>query len=118
MNIHRLSDFGSFGHLELQRPVGRLQGAKVSGSYLYAASDNATKSIYRISRIDGSVDDILHAGTAHDPQDGQEHEMEGLGIVEDASGTHLHVLLRHGRLQQPFGAAIFFSASTASRGKC
>ncbi|MBC7513132.1 MAG: hypothetical protein H7234_01695 [Herminiimonas sp.] len=108
LNVHRLSDFGSLGYLQLQTPVDRLQGAKVNGAHLYAASDNAAKSVYRISRIDGNVEEILQHGRYHDLHDGQEHEMEGLAVVEDASGTYLHVLLRHGSLQQPFGAAMLF----------
>ncbi len=108
LSVHRLSDFGSLGSLPLQQPLDRLQGAKVSGAYIYAASDNATKSVYRISRADGNVDEILQLGRYHDLQDGKEHEMEGIAVVEDAGGIHLHVLLRHGSLQQPFGAAMHF----------
>ena len=108
LNVHRLSDFGSLGYLQLQKPVDRLQGAKVSGAYLYAASDNASKSIYRLSRSDGTVEEILQLGSYHDLHDGQEHEVEGLGVVEDASGNHLHVLLRHGSLQRQFSAAMLF----------
>ena len=104
LNVHRLSDFGNLGYLPLSQPVGRLQGAKVHGGFLYAASDNPAKSIYRIALADGSVVDMLQIGRFHDLQDGSEHELEGLAINDDAQGVSMHVLLRHGSLQQPVAA--------------
>lgn len=108
LNVHRLSDFGSLGYVLLQRAVARLQGAKIHGGFLYAASDNAEKSLYRIALSDGSVTEILQIARYHDLDDGDEHELEGLAIVDDAGGVSLHVLLRHGSLRQPFSAAMLY----------
>ena len=61
--------------------------------FLYAASDNPAKSIYRIALADGSIVEMLQVGSVHDLQDGHEHELEGLTVVDDANGVSLHVLL-------------------------
>jgi hypothetical protein len=66
LNVYRLSDFSPVGYIPLQRTLGRLQGAKVRADFLYAASDNSTKSIYKISLVDGfDLQDIAGGRLRH-----------------------------------------------------
>jgi hypothetical protein len=96
LNVYRLSDFSVITYIPLQQPLTRIQGAKVRGDALYAASDNSTKSIYKISLIDGSVTELLQLVQWINPQDGDEHELEGLSFLPAADGETLNVLMRHG----------------------
>jgi hypothetical protein len=106
LNAYRLSDFSPIGYIPLQHTLRRLQGAKVRGDFLYAASDNSAKSIYKISLIDGSVNELLQLGRWHDLHDGHEHEVEGLTFVSDANGETLNVLMVHGSQRNVFKAYV------------
>jgi hypothetical protein len=108
INVYRLSDFSPIGYIPLQRALGRLQGAKVRGDFLYAASDNSTKSIYKISLIDGSVTELLQLAQWHNLQDGHEHELEGLSFINTPKGETLNVLMTHGSERSLFGAYTMF----------
>jgi hypothetical protein len=108
LNVYRLSDFSPIGYIPLQRPLSRLQGAKVRGDFLYAASDNGTKSIYKISLLDGSVTEPLQLAQWHDMQDDQEHELEGLSFRTTPTGETLNVLMVHGSPYDLFGAYTMF----------
>jgi hypothetical protein len=108
LNVYRLSDFSPIGYIALKQPLGRLQGAKVRGDYLYAASDNAAKSVYRISLIDGSVNELLRLGQLREPQDADRDEIEGLSFLKTASGETLNVLMSHGDRNNPFGSYTMF----------
>jgi hypothetical protein len=106
LNVYRLSDFSPVGYIPLQRTLSRLQGAKVRGGFLYAASDNSTKSIYKISLIDGSVTELLQLSQWHDLRDGEDHEVEGLTFVNNAKGETLNVLMIHGSQRNVFSAYV------------
>ncbi|MEN3294064.1 MAG: hypothetical protein V7642_3317 [Burkholderiales bacterium] len=108
LNVYRLSDFSPIGYIPLQRPLSRLQGAKVRGDFLYAASDNSTKSIYKISLLDGSVTEPLQLAQWHDMRDDQEHELEGLSFRTTPTGETLNVLMVHGSPYDLFGAYTMF----------
>jgi hypothetical protein len=108
LNVYRLSDFSPIGYIPLQRPISRLQGAKVRGDFLYAASDNNTKSIYKISLVDGSVTEPLQLAQWHDMQDADEHEVEGLSFLTTPAGETLNVLVIHGSPYDLFGAYTMF----------
>jgi hypothetical protein len=96
LNVHQLSDFSLITYIPLQQPLTRIQGAKLRGDALYAASDNGAKSIYRISLTDGSVTELLQLAQWFDAQDGDEHELEGLSFLATAEGETLNILMRHG----------------------
>jgi hypothetical protein len=108
LNVYRLSDFSLITYIPLQQPLTRIQGAKVRGDALYAASDNGTKSIYKISLIDGSVTELLQLVQWFNPQDGNEHELEGLSFLHTADGETLNVLMRHGGKTRLLGAYTAF----------
>lgn len=108
LNVYRLSDFSAIGYIPLQRVLARLQGAKVRGDFLYAASDNSSKSIYRISLIDGSVTELLQLAQWHNLRDGHEHELEGLSFLTTPSGETLNVLMIHGSQRKVVGAYTLF----------
>jgi hypothetical protein len=71
--------------LELDTPIGRIQGAKVFGGAMYASSDNDDKSIYKIDLDTGTVIKLFALGTANS-------EVEGLAPVQQADGAHLRIL--------------------------
>jgi hypothetical protein len=95
-------------YINLNQKIGRLQGAKVLGGFLYATSDNATKSIYKISLIDGSVTEVLRLSQYHNLQGGYAHELEGLSALHGTGGDTLNILLTHGNQQQPLTAHTLF----------
>lgn len=82
INVYRLGDW-SFSHtLQLDRSLKRIQGAKVVGDWLYMASDNDTRSIYRSHLGTGVVEELLRL-----PQPGGALEVEGLALRQAADGT-------------------------------
>lgn len=82
INVYNLDDW-SFSHtLTLSAPLGRVQGAKVIGDWLYMASDNDTQSIYRGNLLTGAVEEVLRL-----PQPLGDLEMEGLALREGANGA-------------------------------
>lgn len=90
INVYNLSDW-SFSHsISLQQPLERIQGAKLRGDWLYLSSDNATKSVYRASLLDGSVEELFQLKQPTGTQ-----EIEGLSFRDTPDGASLHVLLIH-----------------------
>lgn len=90
INVYNLSDW-SFSHsIPLQQPLERIQGAKLRGDWLYLSSDNATKSVYRASLLDGSVEELFQLKQPTGTQ-----EIEGLSFRDTPDGASLHVLLIH-----------------------
>ncbi|MES2163116.1 MAG: PEP-CTERM sorting domain-containing protein [Pseudomonadota bacterium] len=82
INVYNLSDW-SFSHtLTLDKSLGRIQGAKVVGDWLYMASDNDAQLIYRSNLLTGAVEEVLHL-----PQPPGDFEMEGLALREGANGA-------------------------------
>lgn len=86
LNVYRLGDFSPITYIPLQRPLGRIQGAKVRGDFLYAAVDDDRKSIYRISLIDGTMTELFQLSQWHDLGDGHPHKLEGLSRLERFAG--------------------------------
>ncbi|MBK6697529.1 MAG: hypothetical protein IPG50_35890 [Myxococcales bacterium] len=79
-------DLATFAHktsIPLSKPMGRIQGAKVSGSSLYTASDDAEKSVHKIDLDTGIVLPKLfdYGGAA------VVKELEGLTFMPAAAGT-------------------------------
>lgn len=82
LNVYHLNDW-SFSHtLTLDTPLDRIQGAKVVGDALYLASDNASKSIYRASLLDGKVDELFQL-----PKPAGDLEVEGIALRRAANGA-------------------------------
>lgn len=82
INVYNLSDW-SFSHtLTLDNALGRIQGAKVVGDWLYMASDNDAQLIYRSNLLTGAVEEVLRL-----PQPPGDLEMEGLGLRVGANGA-------------------------------
>lgn len=70
--------------IELKTTIGRIQGAKVFGGELYATSDNAEKTIYKIDLDTGTVMKLFTLGT-------KESELEGLALTRQGGAAHVHI---------------------------
>ncbi len=94
INYYDLRDLSYLGSLDLHPSIGRIQGAKVHDGALYAASDNDTKSIYRIDLETGQVEELFRLADlpgvfTADPF----LETEDLAFYDAADGSTLHVIL-------------------------
>jgi hypothetical protein len=76
--------------LPLARPVGRIQGAKVWGRWLYASQDDEAKSIIRVDLTSGAVETLYQLGF--------EGESEGIAVWPTPDGALLHVLFVRGSI--------------------
>lgn len=73
----------SFSHtIAMTRPLGRIQGGKVRGNWLYMSSDNETRSIYRLNLIDGAVEELFQIPA---PDKG-DVEIEGIALRDALNG--------------------------------
>nr|WP_316642515.1 PEP-CTERM sorting domain-containing protein [uncultured Roseateles sp.] len=90
INIHKLGDFSSQGYLALDRPLDRIQGAKVWNGGLYASTDDANKTVYRIDLATGHVDELFREDFGVPA--GTKIEVEGLSFLQTADKGSLHVL--------------------------
>lgn len=79
--------------LPLSRTLGRIQGAKVWGHWLYASRDDAHKSVVRIDLNSGAVEDVYQVNLVG--------EQEGIAVRPMADGSLLHVLFVHGTVDDP-----------------
>ncbi len=70
--------------IPLTTTIGRIQGAKVFGSEMYATSDNDEKSIYKIDLDTGTVIKLFALGTTGS-------EVEGLALTHESDGAHVHI---------------------------
>ncbi len=94
INAYDLHDLSYQWSLPLSPAIGRIQGAKVHDGALYAASDNDTKSVYRIDLETGEVTELfrildLPGVYAADPF----LETEDLVFYDAPDGSMLHVIL-------------------------
>jgi glutamine cyclotransferase len=86
LNVYSLADMHLVKTVPLSPAIGRIQGAKVYQGMLYASSDNATQSVYRIDPDTGAVTDVLD----RDLPSGT--EAEGLAFLPAADGSVMHTL--------------------------
>ncbi len=88
LNIFSLSTVQLLSSLPLRPPagvaVGRVQGAKVFEGFLYLATDDATKSLFKMNLQTGTVQKLLSIATTG--------EQEGLAFRSLPDGTQLHTL--------------------------
>ena len=82
VNVYKLDDWSFSRTITLSQSLGRIQGAKVIGDWLYMSSDNDTQSIYRGNLLTGAVEEVLRL-----PQPSGDFEMEGLALREGANGA-------------------------------
>lgn len=98
LNVYRLSDFTFLRNIDLGTTLGRIQGAKVHDGALYAASDNASKSVYKISLQTGAVEELF---SMYDPNymgwgPNAHAEVEGIAFHDTPTGSIMDVLFIHG----------------------
>jgi hypothetical protein len=88
LNVFSLSTVQLLTSLPLRPPpgvtVGRVQGAKVFEGFLYLATDDATKSVFKLNLETGTVQRLFSVATTG--------EQEGLAFRALADGTELHTL--------------------------
>ena len=89
LNIFSLSTVQLISSLPLRTPtgvmVGRVQGAKVFEGALYLATDDATKSLFKMNLQTGTVQKLFSINTGGG-------EQEGVAFLTRADGTQLHTL--------------------------
>ncbi|MGX4585330.1 DUF6923 family protein [Paenibacillus chitinolyticus] len=86
LNVFQLSDMTLLKTVPLSQPIDRIQGAEVYNGYLYASSDNSSKTLYRINPDTGEV------GTALDRNLGSGVEAQGIAVLPTSDGAVLHIL--------------------------
>lgn len=80
--VYDLDDFELLRTVELQRPLPRIQGAKVFRGYLYASRDNGTEK--SVEAIDPTTGEVTHL---FDRNLGENYEAEGIAFVRRPTGT-------------------------------
>ena len=94
LNVFDLNNhFAYLRSIPLQYKLSRIQGAKVYGDTLIATVDDKRKSVYQISLGTGAISKLFSLN------DGD--ELEGIAIRQMADGSLVHVILLHGRVQDP-----------------
>jgi hypothetical protein len=87
MAVYNLSDWSFSHYISLDKPLDQVQGGKIYGDWMYMASDDASRSVYRTNLLDGTVETLF---TLKQPYD---QEVEGLSITDGANGPVLNVLV-------------------------
>lgn len=85
LHVYALDDMSPAGLIPLTPALGRIQGAKVYGGVLYAASDDAEKTVYKIDLDTGIVIKLFSFGTT-------ESELEGLALIGPPQSVRMRVL--------------------------
>lgn len=92
LNVYDLHTLAFLRQIPLDVTIGRIQGAKVRDGKLYAATDDATMTVYSIDLSDGYVTPLFNLITlpgvfADDPM----LETESLTFWDAPDGSSLHV---------------------------
>lgn len=85
--VYNLSDWSFVEYLPLSQTLDQVQGGKVFGDWIYMASDDSTKSVYRTSLLDGTVETLFSL------KQGYEQEVEGLSVTPGVNGPVVNVLV-------------------------
>lgn len=80
--VFHLGDASFEREIPLSEVLGRIQGAKVFEGALYANSDNAAKTIYKLNLETGTVIELFALN--------QTFEMEGIAFLAMPDGTLMH----------------------------
>jgi hypothetical protein len=81
INVYSLSDWSFQRAITLDTHTRSIQGAKVSGDWLYMSSDNSSQSIYRANLLTGQVENLFNLPTPEG-----EREVEGLALRDNGQG--------------------------------
>lgn len=99
INVFDLNTFRLEKQITLSTVIGRIQGAKVYHGALYATSDNADKSVYKIDLEGGMVTELFKMKDLPSYGNYTVHEMEGLAFFKKPHGAvSMDVLFIHGYL--------------------
>lgn len=97
INVFDLNTFQLEKQIALSTTIGRIQGAKVYHGALYATSDNADKSVYKIDLRDGTVTELFKMKDLPSYGNYTVHEMEGLAFFKRPHGAvSMDILFIHG----------------------
>jgi PEP-CTERM motif len=99
LNVYDVNNnFQDIGAIQLSQPISAVQGAKVLDGYLYAATNNATDSVYKINLTTGQVADILDLNMIGTPDLAgdiiADQEQEGIDFLNTPNGPEMQVLER------------------------
>ncbi|MDB5999334.1 MAG: sorting protein [Rhizobacter sp.] len=81
MAVYNLSDFSFVKYIQLSQSLDSVQGGKIFGDWMYMAADDSSRSVYRTSLIDGTVEDLFSVKQPYD------QEVEGLSVTAGADGS-------------------------------
>jgi hypothetical protein len=81
LNVYSLSDWSFQSTITMDASLGRIQGAKVLGDWLYMSSDNATRSVYRANLLTGQTEELFQL-----PTPAGNLEVEGIAVRSNAAG--------------------------------
>jgi hypothetical protein len=81
LNVYNLSDWSFQRTITMDASLGRIQGAKVLGDWLYMSSDNATRSVYRANLLSGQTEELFRL-----PTPAGNLEVEGIALRSNAAG--------------------------------
>ncbi|MEV4556289.1 hypothetical protein AB0K51_04730 [Kitasatospora sp. NPDC049285] len=88
LNVYSLTDLHLVRTVPLSTVIGSIQGAKIYQGSLYASSNNAAKSIYRIDPDSGQVTDVFDRASSLPSGS----ETEGLAFLPTSDGAVMHAL--------------------------
>jgi hypothetical protein len=83
MAVYNLSDFSFVKYIALGQSLDQVQGGKIFGDWMYMSSNDSSRSVYRTSLIDGTVQDLFSVKQPYD------QEVEGLSVTAGADGSPL-----------------------------
>lgn len=80
MAVYNLSDFSFVRYVQLGQSLDQVQGGKIFGDWMYMSSNDDSRSVYRVSLLDGSVQTLFSVKQPYD------QEVEGLSVTAGADG--------------------------------
>jgi hypothetical protein len=83
MAVYNLADFSFQRYIQLGSSLDQVQGGKIFGDWMYMASDDSSRSVYRANLLTGSVETLFSLKQPY------AQEVEGLALTADANGNPL-----------------------------
>jgi len=87
MAVYNLNDFSFVKYISLSQSMDQVQGGKIFGDWMYMASDDSSRSVYRANLLTGAVETLFSVKQPYS------QEVEGLAVTADAAGNPLINLL-------------------------